>query len=244
MAERHTIALITGAAVRVGRAIALELAQAGADVAVHCNRSVDEAEATAREIESLGRRACVVQGDLADPDAPERIVAETVDRLGALSVLVNNASIWEKTPIGELSRAPWDEHLTTNLTAPAMLSRAAWRHLREARPGFIINICDFSGERPWADYIAYCVSKGGLITLTRALARAMAPDVLVNGLSPGFVMLPEDADEKTRQAALKRIPLNRIGDASDIAKAARFLIEDGRYITGQILNVDGGRTLT
>lgn len=244
MSERRHIALITGSAKRVGRAIALELARAGADVAVHCHHSVDEAHATARDVEALGRRACVIQADLTDADAPGRIVAETVDRLGGLSVLVNNASIWEPTVLDELSQASWDEHLTTNLTAPAMLARAAWPHLRMKSPGFVINICDFLGERPWDRYIAYCVSKGGLMTLTKVLARAMAPDVLVNGLSPGVVLLPPDADEKDRQAAVKRVPLDRIGDADDIARAARFLIEQGHYITGQIINVDGGRSLT
>ncbi|MBN1347166.1 MAG: SDR family oxidoreductase [Phycisphaerae bacterium] len=243
MSDRAKVVLITGSARRVGRSIALELARAGWDVAVHCRTSLDDAKRTAGDVESLGRRAIVLQADLADAATPERLVGETVDRLGGLNALINNASLWEATPLSGLTRQAWNAHLETNLTAPAMLAQAAWEHLRRSPPGFLINICDISGDRPWADYIAYCASKGGLISLTKALARAMAPDVCVNGISPGVVLLPDDASDATRRAALRRVPLQREGSAHDIAKTVRFLVEDGHYVTGQILNVDGGRSL-
>jgi NAD(P)-dependent dehydrogenase (short-subunit alcohol dehydrogenase family) len=227
----------------VGRAIALELARAGCDVAVHCRTSIEAARETTASIESLGRRAALLQADLTDSAALRGLIDETVGQLGGLNVLVNNASVWEPTPLSELSRTSWDAHVETNLTAPAMLSQAAWPHLCERPPGHIVNICDIGGDRPWADYIAYCVSKGGLIALTRALAKAMAPDVCVNGVSPGVVMLPEDCDEQTRRNALKRVPMQREGSANDVAWTVRFLVDRGDYITGQVLNIDGGRSI-
>ena len=243
MSESNNVALVTGGARRVGRAIAVELARAGYDVAVHYRGSHEDARQTAATIESLGRRTALVQADLAESASLNNLVEQTVSQLGGLNVLVNNASRWERTPLAELSDASWRAHLEVNLTAPAMLARAAWPHLRRRPPGHVINICDVSADRPWADYIAYCVSKGGLVTLTRALARAMAPDVCVNALSPGVVMLPDDCDEQTRRAALRRVPMEREGSPEDIAGAARFLVEGGSYITGQILNIDGGRSI-
>jgi len=243
MSENSNVALVTGGAKRVGRAIAVELARAGCDVAVHYRGSYEDARQTGSTIESLGRRVVLVQADLAEAAPPGELVEQTVSGLGGLNVLVNNASLWEPTPLAKLSAESWRAHLEVNLTAPAMLAQAAWPHLRRRPPGHVINICDISADRPWADYIAYCVSKGGLVTLTRALARAMAPDVCVNALSPGVVMLPDDCDEQTRRAALRRVPMGREGSPQDIATAARFLVEGGSYITGQVINVDGGRSI-
>ncbi len=243
MSDQPGVALITGAARRVGRAIALELARSGWDIGVHYRNSEEDAKRTASEIGALGRKAALVQGDLADGAVFDTLIRTTVDQLGGLHALINNASVWTKTTIDDVDPASWQRHLDVNLTAPAMLARAAWPHLKARPPGFVINICDISGERPWADYIAYCVSKGGLLTLTRALARAMAPAVRVNGISPGVVMLPEDVDEQTRQAALRRVPLQHVGAATDVAKLVRYLLEEGTYITGQIINVDGGRSV-
>lgn len=243
MSEQAGVALVTGGAKRIGRAIVLELARAGYDLAIHCNRSIDDARRTAASVESLGRRAVIVRADLTDEDVPQSLVDRAVEDLGGLDVLVNNASLWEPTPLTSLSRESWQAHLAVNLTAPAMLARAAWDALRARPPGHVINICDISGDRPWADYVAYCVSKGALSTLTRALAKAMAPDVCVNGISPGVVMLPDDCDERTRRTALSRVPLKREGSAEDVAATVRFLVEAGDYITGQIINVDGGRSI-
>ncbi len=243
MSGQARVALVTGGARRVGRAIALELARAGYDVAVHCRRSLDDARQTVARIESLGRRAALIQADLTDAGAPRLLVDQTVGQLGGLNVLVNNASLWEPTPLADLSRESWEAHLAANLTAPAMLAQQAWPHLRARPPGRVVNICDISADRPWADYVAYCVSKGGLVTLTRALAKAMAPDVCVNGISPGVALLPDACDEETRRTALRRVPLKREGQVDDVAAAVRFLVEGGDYITGQIINVDGGRSI-
>jgi pteridine reductase len=243
MNQPPDVALITGAARRVGRAIALELARAGFDVAVHYRSSAGDAEQTSADIASIGRRCVIIQADLADPAAPDRLVQQTVQELGSLGVLVNNASLWESSRLDEMTRATWQAHIDVNLTAPAMLAQTAWPHLRKRPPGHVINLCDVAAERPWADYVAYCASKGGLVTLTRALAKAMAPDVCVNGVSPGVVMLPEDCDERTRRAALARVPMKREGSPDDVAATVRFLVEHGGYITGQILNVDGGRSI-
>lgn len=243
MSHPRDVALITGGARRVGRAIALELARAGFDVAVHCRTSVDDARQTVAAVESLGRRSILLQADLTDPATPADLIRRTVEALGGLRVLVNNASIWEPGTLAEMTRESWHAHIETNLTAPAMLAQAAWPHLRRGSPGHVINLCDVAADRPWTDYIAYCVSKGGLVTLTRALARAMAPDVCVNGISPGVVMLPDDCDEEARRTALARVPMKRQGRPEDVAAVVRFLVQDGAYITGQILNVDGGRSI-
>ncbi len=243
MNQAAKAALVTGSARRVGRAIALELARAGCDVGIHYRRSLEDARQTADQIEAIGRRAVLIQADLSEPRSVQAMIDETVERLGDLNVLVNNASLWEPTPLAELSLESWHAHLDTNLTAPALLAKAAWPHLRRRPPGHVVNLCDIAGDRPWADYIAYCVSKGGLIALTRALARAMAPDVCVNGVSPGVVMLPDDCDESTRRAALRRVPMRREGSPEDVAAMVRFLVEQGHYVTGQIINVDGGRSI-
>jgi pteridine reductase len=243
-ASHQKVALVTGAARRVGRAIAMELARAGCDVAVHYRRSEQEARQTATDIEATGRRAALIQADLTEEGAPQRTVDQAVQQLGGLRVLVNSASIWERTPLAELSRAALRSHWEVNLTVPALLAQAAWPHLRRNPPGHLINICDISGDRPWADHIAYCVSKAGLITLTRALAKLMAPDVFVNGISPGVVLPPEGCDDQTRKAVLARVPLAREGTPQDVAALVRFFVERNTYILGQIINVDGGRSIS
>ncbi len=244
MVAADRIALVTGAARRVGRAIALELAGAGCDVAVHFQDSAAEAADLARRIETLGRRACLVRGDLADRDVPARLVAETVDHLGRLDVLVNNAAIFLPMPLEDFSPEAWDQMLQINLTAPAALCHHAQPHLPKSGAGRIVNICDIGAERPWAGYLAYCTSKAGLVCLTKALARELAPDVLVNGVSPGIAEFPEYYDQQTRDRLTAQVPMRRAGTPQDIAAAVRFLVTQSQYITGQILNVDGGWSIT
>ena len=226
----------------MGRAIAVEAARAGYDVAVHYRTSAEQARQTADEIRALGRRAALIQADLTDESAPQAVVDQTVDQLGGLNALVNNASVYEPSRLGEMSHVCWRVHLETNLIAPAMLAQAAWPHLRRCPPGHIVNLCDIGGDRPWTSYVAYCASKSGLINLTRALAKAMAPEVFVNGISPGVVLPPEGCDEQTRKLALARVPLDREGRPEDVAALVRFLLERNTYILGQIINVDGGRS--
>ncbi len=238
------VALVTGAARRVGRAIALELARTGIDVAIHYNTSADEARQTVADIEAIGVRAAMFQADLTDGDALQALVDQTVGQLGGLNVLINNASAYEATPLATMTRLDWRKHLETNLVAPAMLAQAAWSHLRARPPGHVINICDISGERPRSNYLAYCASKSGLINLTHGLARTMYPDVFVNGISPGVVLLEQHADPAMRKRAIKRVPLAREGTPEDVAALVRFFVERNTYILGQVISIDGGRSIS
>jgi len=261
--ELHKVkALVTGSARRVGRAIALDLARSGADLALHCHHRRAEAEALADEIRSLGRCCTVLPGDLCDPDFPGRLIAAAAETLGGLNVLVNNAAVFKPMSLTEFDRSDWCRILDTNLTAVAALCHHAQPHLaspvaadlRVGRPpdspdtsgteirGKIVNLCDIAADRPWPGYLAYCVSKAGLVCLTKALARELAPHVQVNGVSPGIAVFPDSYDEPTRQRLVAAVPLRRPGSPEEIARAVRFLIEHD-YITGQILAVDGGRSI-
>lgn len=234
-------ALVTGAAKRVGRAIALALGGRGARVAVHCHTARAEAEATAAELRRAGAEAIVVQGDLTIAAVPGHLVKEVSEALGGLAVLVNSAAVFEATP-WPVSDEGWARHLETNLTAPMRLIRAAAPALA-ARSGVVINIADACWERPtWRDHAAYCVSKAGLVALTQSLARILAPGVRVNAVAPGAILPPPGTTEAERVEAVRRVPLGRWGAPEDIAQAVIALIEND-YITGQVLGVDGGRSV-
>ncbi len=236
------VVLITGAARRVGRAIALRLARAGCRIALHHHQSAEDARRTAHDCRAHGAQAESFCADLGDTDAPQRLVREALARFGRLDVLVNNASLFEPSSIDSLDVETWNRALRVNLTAPALLVAAAREALRAAR-GRVINLCDAATGRPWPSHLAYCVSKGGLDTLTRALARALAPEVNVVGIAPGIVAWPEDYDEALRARLVERVPLKRAGDAEDVAAAVEYVLRDGDYLTGVILPIDGGRHL-
>lgn len=234
-------ALVTGAAKRVGRAIALALAEEGARVAVHFNASRAEAEVTAGVIREAGGEAKIFQGDLTEDAVPDRLVAEVTGAMGGLAVLVNSAAVFEETP-WPVDDSLWARHLGVNLTAPMRLIRAATPALREAR-GVVVNIVDASWQRAsWQRHIAYCVSKVALAGLTQSLARALAPEIRVNGVAPGAMIPPPGSTEEEQAAAIRRVPLGRWGRPEDVAQAVVSLVEND-YITGQILNVDGGRSV-
>ncbi|MBN1490449.1 MAG: SDR family oxidoreductase [Phycisphaerae bacterium] len=237
------VAVVTGAARRVGRAIAIELAEAGCHVVVHCRRSEAEAEEVAALIRGLGREATVVAADLADPHAPSRIVEHTIAEHGQLDVLVNNAAAFPATPLEAITQAAFAEVVQTNLIAPVLLAAAAWPHFQRAGAGKIVNILDISAERPWPSYIAYCAAKAGLRNATLSLARVMAPAVQVNGVAPGVAEFPEERSASDRERILAKVPLGRAGSPADIAKAVRFLVADADYVTGQVITVDGGRSI-
>ncbi len=237
------VALVTGAARRVGRATALELAAAGCDVAVHYHNSADEARLTVQQIRSRGRRAVAVQADLADATQTGRLVQETADQLGRLDILVNNASVFASLPMDDWSTDHWEHMLRVNLIAPAMLARAAVPHMRQAGAGRIINLTDILAERPLPDFDAYCASKAALVCLTRSLARELAPDITVNAIAPGIAVFPESYDAALRAKLVRRVPLARPGSPEDIARAVLFLVASGDYITGEVLTVDGGRSI-
>ena len=236
-------AIITGAARRVGRAIALDLARAGCDVAVHYHRSRNDAVALRDEITGLGRRCCLVPGDLADIATAGRLIAETVEALGGLDVLVNNAAVFAPMSLADFDPDAWQRTMQVNLTAVAALCHHARPHLAASGAGRIVNLCDIAADRPWVGHLAYCVSKAGLVCLTRALARELAPGVRVNGVSPGIAVFPDDYDQATRDRLIGKVPLGRPGSPEDVAAAVRFLVEQGDYVTGQIINVDGGRSI-
>lgn len=240
------VALVTGGAKGIGRSIVEELAQGGCDVAVHYHRSRSEAEAAVSYARNMGRQAAAIQADLADARSWPNVVQQTVDALGGLDILINNASLFLEEPSpadASMDPALWEETLRVNLVAPASLCQHALPHLRQGGRGRIVNVCDISARRPWPNHLAYCVSKAGLECLTKGLARAFAPDVLVNGIAPGIISFPEDFPEGRRQKLLKKIPVGRAGTPVEVAKLVRFMVESGDYMTGEIVSLDGGRSV-
>ncbi len=242
MELRDRVILVTGSARRVGRAIAVRLAGAGATIAVHCRQSGADAADTAERCRAAGGRAEVFTADLGDPAAATGLVQGVVARFGRLDVLVNNASIFDPMTLDEFRLEDWERTLRVNLTAPLVLAYAARSALRAAH-GRVINLCDSATARATPDHLAYIVSKGALETLTRVLARALAPDVNVVGVAPGVAAWPEDYDQQTRDRLTRSIPLQRAGSSEDIAATVHFLLHEGDYITGAIVPVDGGRSL-
>lgn len=234
------VALVTGAARRVGAAIAERLAGAGCAIALHYNNSEADAEQTAGRCRAAGARVELFRADLSDLDATRKLAPRVLAAFGRLDVLVNNASIFERMTLDRFDQQAWERTMRVNVTAPMLLAHSAAPALRAAR-GRVVNLCDIAVDRPWPDYLAYVASKGALATLTKALARALAPGVNVVGVAPGIAAWPETYDEKTRQMLLQRVPLKRAGSAEDIAAAVHFLLKEGDYITGTILPVDGGR---
>ena len=237
------VVLITGGAKRVGAAICRRLHGAGASLMLHYRASAGEARLLQAELN--GTRAdsvALIQADLLDLKALPPLVEQTVQRFGRLDALVNNASSFYASPIGEITSAIWDDLMGTNLRAPLFLAQAAAPALRKAQ-GAIVNIADIHAERPLKSYIVYSVAKSGLVALTRSLARELAPEVRVNAVAPGPILWPDDdaVDEVSRQRIISHTLLKREGTPDDIAKAVHFLLADATYVTGETINVDGGR---
>jgi pteridine reductase len=243
--EGHApLILVTGAARRVGAEIARSLHAAGARLALHYRHSADEAEALAGQLNAIRPdTAFTVRGDLARFGAAEEIAAQVLSRGQGLDGLVNNASSFFPTPIGDIDRQAWDELVGSNLMGPLFLAQALATALR-ASGGSIVNIVDIHAERPLTGYTVYNVAKGGLATLTRSLAVELAPEVRVNGVAPGPIDWPEDGQfpPEERQRIINHTLLKRVGSPTDIARTVRFLMFDAPYITGQIIAVDGGRS--
>jgi pteridine reductase len=241
-----TVALVTGGAKRVGRAIVLELAQAGCDVAIHYRSSRAEAERLAAHVADGGRRTATIAGDLHDPASWPEIIRQTVDALGRLDILVNNASVFltgQPDCIEDFSQDQWESVLRINTVAPMALCHHAQPHLEAHGSGRIINLCDIWAEKPRPDRLAYCVSKAALEALTKGLAKALAPAILVNGVAPGIAIFPDEYNEEKRKKLTGRVPLAREGTPEEVARLVRFLVESGDYITGQMIPIDGGRSL-
>jgi pteridine reductase len=235
-------ALVTGGARRVGRAIVAHLAAAGANVVVHHHTSTVDADVAVRDARALGREAIALRADLADPRAAEGLVREAEAETGGVTVLVNNAANYLRTPWETLDETVWDRSMALNLKAPYLLSVRFGDAMRRRREGVIVNVTDWAADRPYRDYLPYSVSKAGLVGLTRALARELAPDVRVNAVAPGPVVLPEGTSSAQADAIRRATPLG-LGSAQAVARAVRFLVEDATFTTGSVLYVDGGRTM-
>ena len=236
--------LITGAARRVGAAIARRLHAAGANVVIHYRSSAADARALQADLQAQrANSAALVSGDLLDITACERIVEEAARAFGRLDALINNASTFYPTPIGQINAQHWNDLLGSNLQAPLFLSQAATPHLRKSR-GLILNLVDIHASRPLKRHTVYSIAKAGLVMLTRSLARELAPEIRVNAIAPGPVMWPEGAvDDTLKQEIIERTALKRLGSPDDVAKAALYFLRDAPFVTGQILAVDGGRSI-
>jgi NAD(P)-dependent dehydrogenase (short-subunit alcohol dehydrogenase family) len=235
------VALVTGAAHRVGRALALALAREGADIALHYHRSADAARQTASEIEGYGRRVALLAADLGEAAAAEDLVERAAADLGRLDVLINSASLFESSSLLDVDAEAWDRVMAVNLRAPFLLTRAAAPHLTGAE-GVIINIADLSGILVWRAFPHHGVAKAGLIHLTRVSARSLGPGVRVNCVVPGTVLPPDDYTHEQVAASVERTVLKRVGSPRDVEEAVLFLIRSD-FATGSVVVVDGGRML-
>ena len=240
------VVLVTGGAKRVGAAICRRLHAAGARIAIHYRSSKQEAQALRDELNAL-RPGCatVFQADLLDLPALPKLTNKVIQEFGQLDALVNNASSFYATPLADIDEQQWHDLLGTNLQAPLFLAQAAAAELRR-RHGCIVNIADIHAERPMHGHLLYSVAKAGLVALTRALAQEMAPQVRVNAVAPGVIVWPENEawmDEEQRRKIVAHTLLKRQGEPDDIARTVQFLVNDAPYITGQIISVDGGRSV-
>jgi pteridine reductase len=240
------VILITGGAKRVGAAICRQLHAEGADLMIHYRSSAHEARALQAELNlQRSHSVAIIQADLLEINGLPNLVAETIQQFGQLDVLINNASSYYPTEIGQIDETKWLDLVGSNLKAPLFLSQAAAQELRKNH-GCIINITDMHVERPKKGYVVYSVAKAGLVTLTKSLAHELSPEVRVNAVAPGPVQWPDNNpqfDEVYRQRVINQTLLKRIGEPEDIAKAVKFLIYDAPFITGHVLAVDGGRSL-
>lgn len=229
--------LITGAAQRIGRALALGAATAGANVILHYRSSSELAEATAQAIANQGRQVRILQADFRDPNQTAALVPKALET-GPLYALVNNASIFEALD-WRASRSDWETHIQINLTTPFILAQAFAESLGNSREGRIVNLLDWRALRPGADHLPYTISKAGLAALTRSLAAGLAPRISVNGLALGAVLPPSDGGES--ESILKNVPAGRWAELEEVVQAMLFLLDGPSYITGEILHIDGGR---
>ena len=244
MSASTPVALITGSARRIGAAIARHLHAAGYDLALHYRSSSAEIQVLAAELESTrGDSVLTLQADLSEFDRLPELVAKAVGHFGRLDALVNNASAFRPTIIGTTTPQQWDELFASNARAPFFLAQAAAPHLKVSH-GAIVNLVDIYAEKPLAGHTVYCMAKAALLMATQSLALELAPEVRVNAIAPGAILWPEqDHSDTAKQTMLGRTPLARTGTPEEIAEAVRWLLRDATYTTGQVIHLDGGRTL-
>ena len=241
MELRGKVALVTGAARRVGAAIARALGAKGMDVAVHYGSSATEARQVVSDLRELGVAAESFGANLREVEAARTLAGRVVHHFGRLDVVVNSAANMIEGPVEAVTPEVWDEVMGLNLRAPFFVTQGALPALRASK-GKVVNIADLAGLEPWPKYVAHCTSKAGVVMLTKSLARALAPDVTVNAVAPGAVLLPDDWDDAARAHFAATTPLQRLGSAEDVAQAVVYLLE-ADYVTGEVLVVDGGRLL-
>lgn len=237
------VALVTGGAKRVGKAIAHALAARGCKLVVHYKTSQTDAEATVRELQAANAEAMAVQADITQEDEVERMVAAAVAQFGRIDILINNAAVFFRTPVETLTIEEWEQVLDVNLTGTFLCAQKIGLRMREWGWGHIINIADVAGLRPWVDYIPYSVSKACVITLTQGLAMELAPQVMVNAIVPGPVLFQDDTPEAVRQREIDKTLVKRAGAPEEVAEVVAFVAESD-YSTGSLFHVDGGRALT
>jgi NAD(P)-dependent dehydrogenase (short-subunit alcohol dehydrogenase family) len=242
MAEKSLagqVALITGGSKRIGRSIALRLASDGADIIINYDSSKSEADALVSELKDQGRRALAVQADVSHRADVQKLFTATENEFGRLDILVNNAGMFFAAKFEELTEEQWDHILNVNLKSQFLCAQSAAPIMKRQGRGRIINLSSLGGLLPWPAYTHYCVSKAGCIMLTRCLARALGPEILVNSIAPGTIQFPDEAPDEDY---IQRVPLRRTGTGEDIAEAVAYLTR-ADFVTGQILAVDGGRSL-
>lgn len=246
MSKNSKVALVTGASRRVGAEIAKLLHAAGFNIVLHYNHSEADAKQLCEQFNYQRKESAVIlKAELSDLAQLEPLIKSSAAQWGRLDVLVNNASRFYKTPVSSASETEWDDLMNSNLKAPFFLSKYAFTHLQKSH-GCIVNLTDIHGEKPLEDYSIYCLSKAGLLMMTKSLAKEFGPDVRVNAVSPGAMIWPEGSNElseSSKQKIVSRIALKRHGEPSDIAKAVLYLVQEADYVTGQTIPVDGGRNL-
>ncbi|MBL7199473.1 MAG: SDR family oxidoreductase [Anaerolineae bacterium] len=236
------VAIVTGGAVRLGRAMALALAERGAQLVVHYNASAGPAEEVVRQIEAEGGTAVAVQADLSQARTAPSIVEAATARFGRVDILVNSAAIFEPGSWDSTTEENWDRHFDVNLKSPFFLIQAFARQIGDGQRGHIVNIADWRGVRPGVDHVAYTLTKAALIAMTRSMALALAPDIQINAIAPGMILPPPGKGPEFLQRSAARIPLQRIGSPGEIVKAMLFLL-DSDFVTGELIYVTGGESL-
>lgn len=243
MSSAQKRALVTGGSVRMGRAIAMGLAQWGADVAITYTRSRDRAEETAADIRSLGRQSVVIQADFSNSPADMAPVIEhTVDAFGGIDILINNSAIFESGYWDDTTEENWDRHFAVNLKAPFFLSQAFAKTVSPGQRGHIINIADWRGVRPGKDHIAYTLTKSALIGMTKSLALALAPNIQVNAIAPGMILPPPGKDTASLERMASQIPAERMGSPEEIVRTVLYLVGSD-FVSGDLIYVTGGEHL-
>jgi pteridine reductase len=244
MADQQRVALVTGGAKRVGRAISMRLLAAGFDLAVTYQSSEEAARSLVEHADRVGRWCSIIKVDLTQPDgAAEQIHRHVSSAFSRLDVLVNNASVYQPARLSQTDSPLMSQLLAIHVQSPLLLCQKFEVMLRSSH-GHVINMVDLLAEKPWPQYLAYCASKAALANLTLGLARELAPQVTVNGIAPGVVEWPQHFPEEEKERYLRRVPLQRAGAANDVAELVHFLCTGGNYITGQIIRLDGGRSIT